>query len=116
LGRYYSDGHAEIVLSTLGQSAYRRRVRSLIPHEVQRAIRERCSDVRDEREFIVGFSQDCDLNLSPAQIASAARALQEDPGVLRDLRYQFTDIGNARVNARRDIASIEGALAGLTED
>jgi hypothetical protein len=48
VSNYYAYDWAPEVLNRLEQSSYRRRVRSLLPHPPQEAIRTRCSDVRDE--------------------------------------------------------------------
>ncbi|MBI3439312.1 MAG: hypothetical protein HY054_11815 [Proteobacteria bacterium] len=113
LSDYFAFDNARSVLDVLRASSYRRRVRSILSHEVQQAIREGCSDVRGQTERIVGFRQNCTLSLTSHEIADAAEALQRDPGVRSDLRYQFSEITTARANLRGDIAHLERALAAL---
>jgi hypothetical protein len=116
LSDYFADDTARNAMEAMRGSAYRHRVRGVIPHEVQRAIREGCGDVRDPRDqSIIRFREDCRLDVSEGEIAAAAQALQRDPRVREDLRYQFSDIGNARTNLRGDVAQIEIALRGLEE-
>lgn len=115
LSVYFGFDAAFIVRQALNASAYRHRVRSTIPHAVQQAIREGCGDVRDQYQSVIGFREDCRLDVAASEIAAAARALQEEPGVRADLRYQFSDLGNARANMRGDIANLERALAALRE-
>lgn len=110
---YFRDDTARTVSDPLRASPYRRTVRSLLSHEVQKAIREGCSDVLDAHNQITGFRQDCDLKVSRAEIDVAARALRSDPQVLRDLRYQFSTVANARTNLRADIIFLDSALSSL---
>jgi len=112
---YFRDDTARTVSEPLRQSPYRQTVRSLLPHEVQRAIRESCSDVLDSQNQVTGFRQDCDLDVPVAEINAAARALRSDPQVLPSLRYQFSTVANARINLRADVIFIEGALAALRD-
>lgn len=113
LSDYFAWDNARSSLDVLRASPYRKRVRSLLSHEVQQAIGEGCSDVRNQTERIVGFRQNCTLALSAGEIASAAEALRRDPGVRSDLRFQFSEINNARASLRGDIAHLERALAAL---
>lgn len=110
---YFRDDTARTVSDPLRASPYRRTVRSLLPHEIQKAIRQGCSDVLNSHNQIVGFRQDCDLEASQANIDAAARALRSDPQVLRDLRYQFSTVANARINLRADVIFLDNALAAL---
>lgn len=116
MAEYYASNIARDVLDAMKNSAYRRLVRSLIPHEVQKAIREGCGEVRDpQNQNIARFRDDCHLNVSAGDIAAAARALQRDVRVREELRYQFSEIATARVNLRGDVFRIEGGLRGLRE-
>ena len=101
------------VLGALQDSPYRRRVRSVLPHAVQSAIRERCSDRTDESGFIAGFVADCDLGLDGAALASSAQALRDDPAVREHLRYQFSDLANALSALRGEAYFIDVAVALL---
>ena len=101
------------VLGALQDSPYRRRVRSVLPHAVQSAIRERCSDRADESGFVVGFGADCDLGLDRVALASAAQALRDDPTVREHLRYQFSDLANALNQLRSEANFIDLAVALL---
>lgn len=110
---YFADDTSRISSEPLLASPYRRRVRSLIPHDVQRAIRAGCGDVRDALDRAAVFSQDCQLDLPQERLEAAALALRSDPEVIPDLRYQFSAVGNARASLGGDVAFLEGALAAL---
>lgn len=112
---YFADDTARTSSEPLRDSYYRRRVRGLIPHDVQRAIRAGCSDVRDAQGQTTGFSQNCQLDLPPDRFEAAARALRSDPGVMTDLRYHFSGVWNARINLEADVIFLEGALMALRE-
>ena len=101
------------VLDALQDSPYRRRVRSVLPHAVQSAIRERCSDRTDESGSVVGFVADCGLGLDGATLASAAQALRDDPAVREHLRYQFSDLANALNQLQAEAYLIDIAVALL---
>lgn len=101
------------VLAELKDSPYRLRVRSVLPHAVQSAIRERCGDLRDETGTIVGFQSDCDLRLGDDVLAAAADALRSAPEITEGLRYQFSDLASARANVRGEVVFVDRALAAL---
>jgi hypothetical protein len=107
LSDYYSFDTGLAAVDSLAASAYRRLVRRVIPHEVQRAIREGCGDVRDANQIVVGFQPVCRLDVGDAQIAAAARSLQ---GAINSRTWP------ARANLRGDVAFLEGALAALRDE
>lgn len=115
LADYFSADAARDVLNEMRQTSYRQRVRRIIPHNVQDAIRSRCGDLRNEAQEIIGFREDCDLRLDRAALELAARRLLQDPAVLEDLAYQFSSLTAARANLRGDIAFLEAAIAGLRD-
>lgn len=116
LAVYFSVDTARSVLDALKASSYRHRVRSMLPHEIQNAIRESCGDIRDASQRIIGFNDTCKLDVSDAAMASAAAELRKDPGLIADLRYQFSDLISARANLRGDIKFIEAAQKGLAKN
>lgn len=113
LVNYYTHDNWRIALDLMAATAYRRVVRSAIPHEVQRAVREGCGDVRDEAHRTVGFMKRCELAVTEAEVAQAAQALREDPEVLRTLRYQFSELNRVLLLMRQDVATLESAIAAL---
>jgi hypothetical protein len=115
LADYFSYNAALDVLEDMRRTSYRQRVRTLIPHRVQEAIRARCGDVRNEAQEIIGFREDCDLGLEDAALRFAAQRLVRDPAVLGDLAYQFSTVTAAVANLRGDVAFLEGAIAALRE-
>ena len=103
--------HAD--LDVLAESAYRHRVRSIVPLAMQQALRAGCSDVRDNLEQIIGFMPDCVLDFAPAAIATTAATLRNDPDVQMELRNQYSNVYSAHRNLGGDEVSIEQALAAL---
>lgn len=97
----------------LSASAYRHAVRTVVPLQVQKALRAGCSDVRDEAQQITGFMPDCRLDVAPATIAATAAALRADPSVQANLRYQYSEVFSARANIAGDVVVIERTLAAL---
>lgn len=110
---YFSDDTARTSLNVLTDSIYRHRVRTIIPLEVQQALRAGCSDTRNEAQEITGFMADCDLKIDSDIIAATAAALRADPLVQEELRYQFSDVFTARANISGDIVFLERALMAL---
>lgn len=95
-------------------AAYRTRVRGLISYEVQNALRNGCSDVRNAEGNFGGFSTECQLEgVSDAEIAAAAQALWRDPDVRAELRNQISELAAARGNFGGDIAILEAALEAV---
>ncbi|MGD9966210.1 MAG: hypothetical protein AB7T59_06795 [Hyphomonadaceae bacterium] len=115
LADYFSYDAARDVLEDMRRTSYRQRVRSLIPHLVQEAIRERCGDTRNDAQEITGFREDCDLDVDDAALRSAAQRLLRDRALSDDLAYQFSTVIAARANLAGDVAFLEGAIAGLRE-
>ncbi len=112
---YFAFDTARNVLDTLNRSAYRHRVRALIPLPVQKALRVGCSDVRDALGQIVGFMADCQLAIDAAQIEATAAVLRADPVVQRELRNQYSHVNSAHANLKGRVAVIEKALAAARD-
>lgn len=94
-------------------SAYRRSVRSIIPLDMQAAIRESCSDVRDKYARISGFAKDCRFDVEPGTLVQVADALRYNADVAANLRYQYSFAISATLNFQGVAASLSDALAGL---
>ncbi len=110
---HYAFDTSRDTYDILIQSAYRHRVRKVIPLAVQQAMRAGCSDHRDDTQKITGFMPGCTLDLTPEIIAATAAALRADPAGQANLRYQYSDVFSAHANIRGDVASTEQALAAL---
>ncbi|MCB1553535.1 MAG: hypothetical protein KDJ14_06965 [Xanthomonadales bacterium] len=110
---HYAFDTSRDTYDILIQSAYRHRVRKVIPLVVQQAMRAGCSDHRDETQKITGFMPGCTLDLKPEIITATAAALRVDPDVQANLRYQYSDVFSAHANLQGDVASTEQALAAL---
>jgi len=110
---YFSYHPGNNVRDLLRRSPSRYRVRTLIPLEIQKALRAGCSDVRNENQDITGFQATCSLAVAPADILATANALRTDPIVRESLRYQYSDVYSAHLNIEGDALAIERALAAL---
>jgi len=110
---YFATDTGQATLDSLMDSNYRRAVRETIPLDIQIALREGCSDQRDERERIVGFVEQCALNADRAAIQRAADAIRASGQLRATLRYQYSNVFAARANLTADVLAIEHGLAGL---
>ena len=110
---YFATDTGQATLDSLMDSNYRRAVRETIPLDIQIALREGCSDQRDERERIVGFVEQCALNSDRAAIQRAADAIRASGQLRATLRYQYSNVFAARANLTADVLAIEHGLAGL---
>jgi hypothetical protein len=110
---YFAGDTARLTYDVAIASAYRRRVRTIIPLALQKALRAGCSDIRDEAQVIVGFMADCTLDVAPALIEATAAALRADPAVAADLRYQYSDVFSAQANISGDVVILTRALDAL---
>lgn len=114
LSQYFGADSTGRAADTLSNSALRFRVRSTIPHEIQKAIRAGCSDLRDADSDIIGFLAECHLDVPSDDLAAAADALRNDPELLPALRYNFSALNSARLNMRGDIIILERVIALLS--
>lgn len=74
---------------------YRRNVRRIIPVEIQDAIRGRCGDQQDPRNFlIISLPAKCDLRISPRLAAQAAARLRAHPELMDDLQWHTAAIAS----------------------
>jgi hypothetical protein len=84
------------------EQSFRRVFRQSIPNSVQRELGRRCGDrmVRPGQyegiDTVIDYP--CTLELTPAQIDSAAQALRSDPAVLRALRLRIADLDTRLVD------------------
>lgn len=70
---------------------YRRRVRQVIPEEVQDAIRAQCGDRRNANG-VQELPETCSINLPSQQFAEAANALRAHPELVGELRWHFAAV------------------------
>ena len=115
IAEYFAFDTARNSLDFLGESAYRRRVRTIIPLSMQKALRAGCSDVRDELQQITRFMPDCALDVEPGLIAATAAALRADPAVQAALHYQYSDVYSTHFNILGDAETITRALAAARD-
>lgn len=77
---------------------YREEVRKTIPHEIQAAIRARCSDQFDGNNSVT-LPARCDLELSPGLAAQAAQALRARPELVSELHWHRAAVANQLTQA-----------------
>ena len=94
-------------------SPYRLRVRRLLPHDVQVAIRASCSDVVNDRFEITGFNENCELRVPIERMKGAAATLKSDPELLGDLRLHFSVINAQLPNFRGNVINLEATIEAL---
>ena len=116
LSQYYSIDAARDTYTEGLDSAYRKTVRTLIPLTMQSAMRAGCSDVRDKWGNVVGFADECTLDVDPAELGKVAETLRSDPAVLADLQYQYSDVVSAVLNLRGVSGVIKDAQAALVAE
>lgn len=110
---YFSADTTRLVFDSISNSLYRHRVRSIIPLELQQALRKGCSDVRDDAQQIIGFMSECSLDIEANVVQDTAAALRSDERLLAELRYQYSEIFSAHANIESDAISLQRALAAL---
>jgi len=110
---YFAGDTARTTYDVVIASAYRHRVRTIIPLELQKALRAGCSDIRDEAQAIVGFMAECALDVAPDLIETTAAAIRADPLLAAELRYQYSDVYSGHANISGDVVVLERALKAL---
>ncbi|MEP0200924.1 MAG: DUF6090 family protein [Halioglobus sp.] len=113
LARYFSADVSFLSFDDLSVSAYRERVRRIISHNVQQAIRNGCSDLKDPGGMIRELNIQCNLDVTETDLSQATSALLSDPELLPDLRYQFSHLSIARNNMAANIDQLERILIVL---
>jgi hypothetical protein len=75
-------------------SAYRERVRRVMPYDTQEAVRQQCGDVIDDATgFSSGIPASCRIEFPSASIGAAATALRNDPEIRSDLAFFLSSLG-----------------------
>ncbi len=114
LADYYAFDIARDIYDLLTDAPYRSRARQIIPLEIQAAMREGCSDVRNIEQIIVSFMDDCRIDADPDLIAATALALRRDPSLAEALNYQYSYVVSATLNLSSSVVFLENALAALS--
>jgi hypothetical protein len=115
ISTFYTFDAAKDTKDAFDRSPYRQRIRRIIPHAVQQAIRAGCGDVMDEIANVVAFKPDCRLDVSDAEIAAAAAELVNDPSVLADLHLHFSTMIAAVNNVSGDVVLLRRAVASFDD-
>jgi len=113
LVEYYRYDNSLAMREAVRESSYRLRVRRLLPHDVQTAIRATCSDVFNDTYERIGFNEDCELGLPASQIMRAAEILYSDGSLLGDLRLHFSVLNAQLPNFRGEVVLLEAAIEAL---
>ena len=90
--------------------AYRERVRSVMPYEVQQAIVAKCSEILSDLGnglMLSRLPEHCVLGLDPALAARASAQIRSEPGLVNDLTRMIVTLdsrilsfGKLEINAR----------------
>ncbi|GJL91355.1 hypothetical protein [Hyphococcus sp.] len=110
LNLYYGVDLAEQARGELSNSRLRTHVRSVIPFHVQAAIRAGCSDIFGNDGRVLGFVEDCIIDVSDEDIAAAANILKSDDQLIPDLTLHIAALSGVRSNLKGDIFVIERSL------
>jgi hypothetical protein len=112
---YYSSLEMTDVLTQL-IPAYRDRVRSIMPIEIQRAIVEDCPEIdREDKKGWpdISLNASCRPKLDPKTAASASAQIRSAPGIQFDLTRSIAD-GEAKISSfqsmQRRAAELRAAL------
>lgn len=113
LSQYYAFDTSLDIYKIGLDSAYRQTVRKIIPLTLQEGIRAGCSDVRDERGYVLGFEKECKLDVDSAELVEVATALRQNPEVLANLQYQYSFAVSATLGLNGIAVNIEEGLKAL---
>lgn len=113
ISAYFAIDNSRFTYDIMQQSDYRAHVRQIIPMQVQAALRAGCSDVRNEARQIIGFMEQCALEVDRALLLRTANALRADARLRAELQYQYSDAYTAQANVGGDVVYLEQALAAL---
>lgn len=113
LSQFYAFDTAQDIYRLGLESTYRVTARQIIPMRMQIAMRETCSDTRDDEGNVVGFMDSCDFDAEAAELEAVALALQGDPTVASTLSYQYSTVVSAVLNFRGTAQSLDNALMAL---
>ncbi len=110
---YFRYDNSLAMREAVRASPYRLRVRRLLPHDVQVAIRATCSDIFNDKFERIGFNESCELGLSDELLRHTVAALKSDPDLLGDLRLHFSVLNAQLPNFRGEVLDLEAAIEAL---
>ena len=112
----FTDDSVPRAFEELSSSPFRKRVRRIIPHHTQKAIRRSCGDVRNELGTIVGFQTDCTLDIPRSELAPVATALRNDQNLVPDLRLHISSLTSVLGDLQGVMHALEEGLQILEEE
>lgn len=74
------------------ETDYRRKVRSIIPSNVQAALFENCGDILDENGLIINLTATCDISFEPDEMRAIADELRSEPNLDRELQWHLAKV------------------------
>ena len=110
---YFRYDNSLAMRQAVRTSPYRLRIRRLLPHDVQVAIRATCSDILNDKFERIGFNESCELGLSDELLKHTVAALKSDPDLLGDLRLHFSVLNAQLPNFRSEVVNLETAIEAL---
>ena len=111
---YYRYDNSLAMREAVREAPYRVRVRSVIPHDLQSAIRATCSDLFSSTFERIGFNDDCELDVSTEHVAETATRLHSDEELLGNLRFHYSVVNAQLPNFRGEVVILEAAIEALT--
>lgn len=73
------------------ESPFREGIRSLLPIEVQEAVRDNCGSVSSDGLVIETLLQECSIDISPGRASALLHELIQDPNLQRQLRFTVSN-------------------------
>jgi len=110
---YYRYDPSLAMLDAVRASPYRNRVRRLIPHDVQTAIRTNCRLADEIQGETLGIKKSCELGLPEKRMEETAAILLSDKELLPDLRLHFSVLLALTPYFRTDVQRLDASIQAL---
>lgn len=109
-----AEANRQVVVAT---TPYRDNIRKYLPHDIQSAVRENCSDrfIPTENNLIIlELPAECDLEFTDEQIGNALEALEEYENLERELVERMAALAVKRTAINAQIPLIDSLVDELT--
>lgn len=113
LGDYFAGDSMRDAYERMVESRYRQRARTIVPLEVQKAIRAGCSDLIIGSAQTIGFVPDCKVDVDERLLVATAAALRADRELAAELRFQYSTVISSVGILGSSVQYLETALAAL---
>jgi hypothetical protein len=116
LADYFAGDGMRDAYDRMVGSAYRERLRSSVPLQVQQAIRAGCSDITIGSRQVIGFVAECTVAVDDQVLAATASALRADPQIATGLRNQHSLVVSTIGVLTSSVEYLEAGIAALGGD